>query len=108
MPTAISTLELVNAMQSQRAPQVIDVRRQPAFDSSQRMIDNARWCNPEAIDSWMHELDIRQDVVVYCVYGHEVGKNCAAQLKRAGFRASYLDGGFEQWAAEGQPTVGKP
>nr|WP_232346529.1 hypothetical protein [Cupriavidus sp. USMAA2-4] len=46
--------------------------------------------------------------MVYCVRGHQVGQDCAALLEAAGFDASYLVGGLEEWAAGSHPTVSKP
>lgn len=108
MPKAISTRELADAMNGADGPQVIDVRRVPAFDASTRMIASASWRNPENIDNWIFSLDTSKDVVVYCVHGHQVSQGCADRLAKAGFRAAYLDGGLELWAAENHPTVGKP
>lgn len=107
MPTAISARELVDAINSANAPQVIDVRRQPAFGASDHMVVSATWRNPENIEQWICELDFSRGVVVYCVHGHQVSQGCAARLEKAGFRAAYLDGGIEQWAADNYSTVGK-
>lgn len=108
MPTAISSRTLVVAMQSAALPQIVDVRRQPTFDASERMITNAVWRNPESIADWITALDTSQSVIVYCVHGHEVSQSCAERLEKAGFRASYLEGGFAQWIDEGHPTILKP
>lgn len=108
MPKAISTRELADAMNGPDELQVIDVRRLPAFDASTRMIASASWRNPEDIENWIFALASSQDVVVYCVHGHQVSQGCADRLAKAGFRAAYLAGGLEQWAAENRLTVGKP
>ena len=108
MPTAISSRTLVVAMQSTALPQIIDVRRQTSFDASERIIANATWRNSESIADWISALDASQSVVVYCVHGHEVSQSCVERLEKAGFRASYLEGGFAQWIDEGHPTILKP
>ncbi|WP_334190062.1 rhodanese family chromate resistance protein ChrE [Noviherbaspirillum sp.] len=108
MPKAISTAELVEAMTLPHPPQIIDVRRQPAFDASAHMISAATWRNPENIDHWMLQLHLNQNVVLYCVHGHEVSQRCTARLEEAGFDVAFLEGGFEQWAEENRPVASKP
>ncbi|MBB5547606.1 rhodanese family chromate resistance protein ChrE [Paraburkholderia fungorum] len=107
-PTALSASELADAMQGNSSPQIIDVRPQPAFALSDRMIANAIRRNPEDIGRWMTELDVTRAVVVYCVHGHQVSQGCASQLQDAGFRAAYLEAGFEHWASEGHAVMTKP
>jgi rhodanese-related sulfurtransferase len=92
-------------MQGAAAPHIIDVRRRAAFDASERMIANAVWCDPEAILAWIAACGMEQALVVYCVHGHEVSQRCAEALEKAGFAASYLEGGFERWSDEGHPTM---
>ena len=41
------------------------------------MIPGARWCDPAGVSAWAGELPADRDVVVYCVYGHEVGRATA-------------------------------
>ena len=71
------------------------------------MISGAVWGNPEAVDSWVGNLDPCRVVAVYCVHGHQVSQSCAAALEEAGINAWYLEGGFDKWAAESRPTVTK-
>ena len=80
--------------------QIVDVRRQPAFDASPAMLPTATWRNPADVTQWQTELDPARLVLVYCVHGHEVSQRCAETLQATGFDASYLEGGFEQWASE--------
>ena len=108
MPKSISVRELGDAMSTSNAPQVIDVRRKPVFDASEHMIAGATWHNPEEIETWLFGLDPSREVVVYCMHGHQVSQGCADRLEKAGFRAAYLDGGFEHWTAEGYQTAAKP
>ncbi|HEV7619000.1 MAG TPA: rhodanese family chromate resistance protein ChrE [Burkholderiaceae bacterium] len=107
MPIPISGKALADAIQSSAIPQVIDVRRQPVFDASQRMIVNAVWRNPEEIEDWIFSLDAGRSVIVYCVHGHQVSQGCAERLEQAGFHSNYLEGGFEQWTGENYPTITK-
>jgi Fe-Mn family superoxide dismutase len=43
-------------------------------------------------------------VVVYCVYGHEVGRATAMRLRAAGVNARYLRGGIDGWVSAARPT----
>lgn len=108
MPTAISPRELAEAIQAPVPPQIVDVRRKPAFDASAQMIAGASWRNPDDIDSWISALDTSRPVIVYCVHGHQVSQDCAARLEGIGLRTAYLAGGIEEWSAGNHPTIGKP
>jgi len=46
-------------------------------------------------------------VVVYCVYGHEVGRATALRLRAAGFKARFLRGGIASWQQAGRPVQPK-
>ena len=46
-------------------------------------------------------------MVVYCVYGHEVGRSTAMRLRAAGLKARYLEGGINGWKAAGLPLADK-
>lgn len=84
----------------------IDVRRKGAYDAAPDLIEGAVWRDPERVDEWAGELKGAQ-VVVYCVYGHEVGQSTAARLRDAGVAAHFLTGGIEDWKKAGQPVQAK-
>jgi Fe-Mn family superoxide dismutase len=84
----------------------IDVRRKGAFDAAPDLIENAVWRDPERVDDWAREM-AGAEVVVYCVYGHEVGQSTAARLRDAGVAAHYLAGGIEDWKTAGRPMQPK-
>lgn len=86
---------------------VLDVRRAGVFDKSPSMIPGARWRDPAAVGQWAAELPAGRDIVVYCVYGHEVGRATALRLRAAGHRARYLSGGIDGWQAAGRALVAK-
>ncbi|OGA97694.1 MAG: superoxide dismutase, partial [Burkholderiales bacterium RIFCSPHIGHO2_12_FULL_69_20] len=87
---------------------VFDVRRAGVFEQARTMIPGARWCDPATVSSWSAELPADRELVVYCVYGHEVGRATAMRLQAAGLNARYLRGGIDGWQAAGQPLVDKP
>lgn len=86
---------------------VIDVRRAGVFDTAGTMIPGARWCDPAAVAAWSAELPADRELVVYCVYGHEVSRVTALRLQALGFRARYLIGGINAWQTAGRPLVDK-
>ena len=84
----------------------IDVRRKGAYEAAPEVIEGAVWRDPEKVDEWAGEL-AGSEVVVYCVYGHEVGQSTAARLRDAGISARYLSGGIEDWKKAGRPLQPK-
>jgi Fe-Mn family superoxide dismutase len=86
---------------------LLDVRRAGVFANAKTMIPGARWCDPAAVADWARELPADRAVVVYCVYGHEVGRSTAMRLQAAGVNARYLGGGIDGWQAAGRPVVNK-
>ena len=86
-------------------PQVLDVRREAAFDRDRTLIPGAVRCPPDAVDALVASLEPWRPVVAVCVHGHEVSQNAAALLASHGYDARSLDGGHEQWRAEGGATV---
>lgn len=65
------------------------------------------WRDPAAMDAWARELAAGRDVVVHCVYGHEVGRATALKLRAAGVNARLLAGGIDGWQAAGRPLQPK-
>ena len=86
---------------------LLDVRRAGAFDESATMIPGARWRDPSAVALWSRELSADREVVVYCVYGHEVGRATAMRLRAAGLNARFLRGGIDGWQTAGRPLASK-
>lgn len=84
----------------------IDVRRKGAYEAAPELIEGAIWRDPEQVDQWAGEV-AGAEVVVYCVYGHEVGQSTAARLRDAGVAARYLTGGIDDWKKSGRPMQPK-
>lgn len=87
---------------------VLDVRRAGVFEQTRTMLPGARWCDPSTVANWSGEVPADRALVVYCVYGHEVGRVTAMRLRAAGLNARYLRGGIDAWQAAGRPLVDKP
>jgi Fe-Mn family superoxide dismutase len=86
---------------------VLDVRRAGMFEQDRQMIAGATWADPAAVNAWAAELPPDRGIVVYCVYGHEVGRSTALRLRAQGLKARYLRGGIDGWKAAGLPLVDK-
>jgi Fe-Mn family superoxide dismutase len=87
---------------------LLDVRRAGVFEQAASMIPGARWRDPAAVGHWAGELPSDREVVVYCVYGHEVGRSTAMRLRAAGLQARFLRGGIDGWQHAGRPLAAKP
>jgi superoxide dismutase, Fe-Mn family len=87
---------------------LLDVRRAGVFEQARSMIPGARWCDPAAVATWVADLPAGREVLVYCVYGHEVSRATAMRLRAAGLNARYLRGGIDGWQATGRPLPDKP
>jgi rhodanese-related sulfurtransferase len=106
---SITPRDLRRALESTRAPIVIDVRRQPAFSAARDMIRGALRRDPERVSEWAGALPAGGEVVVYCVHGHQVSQNAAAALRETGLAARYLEGGLEEgWKGAGGALDSKP
>lgn len=103
IPTHISPRELAGRIGAPDAPTLLDVRRPARFSDSPHLLASARWCAPEAVGRFTPD-DPLCKIVVYCVHGHEVSQQAAAELRQAGFDARFLAGGFEG----GEPGVDTP
>ncbi|MEY8689250.1 MAG: Fe-Mn family superoxide dismutase [Leptothrix sp. (in: b-proteobacteria)] len=92
-----------------KAPQalVLDVRRAGVFEQASKVLPGSRWADPALVDQWASELAAAQEVVVYCVYGHEVGRSTALRLRAAGLNARFLLGGIDGWAKAGLALASK-
>ena len=76
------------------APLLLDVRREARFAASPYMLAGAVRCAPEDIGAFATTHPVRE-VVVYCVYGHDVSAAATAALRRAGWPAVKLAGGMQ-------------
>jgi rhodanese-related sulfurtransferase len=76
------------------SPLVLDVRRQARFDESLRLLACAQRCAPEDVAA-LATSRAPQEVLAYCVYGHNVSADAVTALTAAGWLAQRLDGGIE-------------
>ncbi len=116
---SISRSQLQSRIGRADAPLVLDVRRTPRFNESDQLVAGARHCAPDGVEAFARS-QAPGDAVVYCVHGHDVGRDAAQALRRAGWTAHFLAGGLEggedgvdaagdiaQWRAQPLPTIRK-
>jgi len=105
---AISPKDLWNAMATQDAPLIVDVRRRDAYAQSAQLLPGARWRDAADTAQWAGEFDRARPIVVACKAGHEMSQWTVAQMRAHGFDARVLEGGYEGWAKAALPFVAKP
>ncbi len=86
---------------------LLDVRRAGMYDQASTLIAGAAWRDPAQVAEWAGKIDPGRDVVVYRVYGHEVGRATALRLRAAGVNARFLRGGIDAWQGAGRPLKQK-
>ena len=115
----ITPEQLAARMGRADAPLLLDVRREGKFLDSPRMLAGARRCAPEHVAA-LAASEPAREVVVYCVYGHNVSADAVTALRAAGWNAQMLAGGIEggedgvdsakdiaQWRSTPLPTMRK-
>ena len=90
----LSPSDLALRMGTPDAPLVLDVRREAGFAKSAYIIAGALRCPPEDVAAFASAGPPRE-VVVYCVYGHNVSEQAVLTLQAAGWTAHQLAGGIE-------------
>ncbi|PZO11452.1 MAG: hypothetical protein DCF26_21320 [Burkholderiales bacterium] len=103
IPFHIAPRELAARVGAPGAPLLLDVRRHARFADSTHMLATAQWCAPDSLASFA-PVNTPGEIVVYCVYGHEVSQQAAADLRQAGWHARFLAGGLDG----GEPGVDTP
>ena len=61
---------------------VIDVRRAGVFEQATTMLPGARWFDPARVAEWAAGLPQDRELLVHCVYGHEVSRSTAFVFAR--------------------------
>src|SRR5215471_1219763 len=104
---SISAKDLWNAIATQTAPQIIDVRMGDAYEQSPHLLPGALWQDAGKTRQWENDFDRTRPIVVACKAGHEMSQTTVAQLRADGIDARLLEGGYEGWAKAGLPFVAK-
>lgn len=87
---------------------LLDVRRAGVFETALTKLVGSQWSDPATVGAWAKDLPTDKEIVVYCVYGHEVGRVTALRLHAAGLQARYLAGGIDAWQDAGLTVEPKP
>lgn len=101
---SISAAALMKLIGSDKAPLILDVRREAAFAGSHWVLPAARQANhtdPAAAFGG----NIAHGIVCYCVHGHQVSQMAASLLCSQGYQAAWLEGGFVAWEAAGGALI---
>lgn len=106
-PFACTPDALSARLLSNEAPLVIDVRKNEPYLASVYTLPGAMRRDPLQVETWANTLPAAASVLVYCVYGHEVGMHTMQALRARGFDASFLEGGIEAWREQGLPLASK-
>lgn len=88
-------------------PLVLDVRRKRVYEKAGAVLPGSEWRDPDRIADWCDQVPRDRPVIVYCIYGHEVGRSTALALRARGVDARFLEGGIDAWQRAGRPTDGK-
>ena len=86
---------------------VLDVRRAGVFANAESLLPGASWRDPADIGAWMPDLPKDRELVLYCVYGHEVCQGATLRLRAEGYNARFLEGGIDAWTTQGRPLQAK-
>lgn len=103
-PNSIFPGHLFKWLSSASAPLVFDVRRAAAFDPDSQMLACGARGAPDDAAEWGRQIPTGKPVVVYCVYGHEIGRGVARTLREAGIEGR----GITAWEELGLPPRKKP
>ena len=91
------------AQEELASAEVLDVRRAGMFEKADALIPGARWQDPAKVEAWARDVPRDKEIVVYCIYGHEVGRATVLRLRAQGVKARFLRGGIDGWQAAGRP-----
>ena len=80
---------------------LIDLRKPPARDGSGRTVAGAEIRNPFSFDHDDPLTGAEDELIVFCVHGHEVSQFGCALLMVHGRTVAYVEGGFEALVAAG-------
>jgi len=103
--TSISPQHLIDLVGTPACPVIFDVRRREVFEQAGDLIPTATWQNHRQPDGPAMRQAGARPLVVYCVYGHQVGQATVALLRADGIDARYLEGGIEAYRAASGPLV---
>ncbi len=105
LQSSLTPEDLLSVVGSAACPKIVDVRRLEAFGAAPDVLPGAVWRDHRDAASWGREIADSDDIVVYCVHGHQVSQSAAALLRGQGVGARYLAGGIEAYREAGGITI---
>lgn len=101
----IAPEQLWAAIAGSDRPRIVDVRRREVFQDDHRVIPGAVWRNHlDVVREEEGQFLPGDDVVLYCVHGHNVSQLATAALRARGVQARTLRGGIDGWREAGLPV----
>ncbi len=98
--SSLSPHHLALLIGTQRAPVIVDVRRNEDFDADPYLIPGSIRRDADAIDTWGPAL-AGKSVAVVSLDGRSACQGVAAWLRHKGIDAKSLEGSFETWRSGG-------
>ena len=103
---SIDSRSLYAQLGSAGAPHILDTRKDKAYDADDRVLPATIRTGPDP-SAFAEGTAPGRPIVVYCVYGHEVGRVTAMRLRAQGLTARFLLGGIDAWQQAGHPLEPK-
>jgi rhodanese-related sulfurtransferase len=98
--SSLSSDQLALHIGTQRAPAIVDVRRNEEFDADPYLIPGSIRRDADAVATWGSAL-AGESVAVVCLDGRALSQGVAAWLRHNSIDAKSLEGGFETWHSGG-------
>ena len=95
--------DLAKLLEGDTAPVLLDLRKPPDYSADPRLLPGALKRDLGQIEQWAGSLPPDKQVVVYCAEGKTVGSAAVDWLRRHGYSARQIEGGFAAWRAAGLP-----
>jgi rhodanese-related sulfurtransferase len=103
-PDTITASQLSRLIGLPDAPAILDLRTDEDHAADPRLLPASFRRDARTVAAWAGDYAGRS-VVVVCRRGLKISQGAAAWLRHGGVRAEVLEGGFEAWAADGNPLL---
>ncbi len=101
LQSSLTPEDLLSVVGTPACPRIVDVRRLEAFGAAPDVLPGAVWRDHRDAASWGRAIADGDEIVVYCVHGHQVSQSAAALLRGQGVGARYLARGIEAYREAG-------
>ena len=98
MNDSISPADLDRLLDGGANMRVFDVRLEKDRTDVEYPIPGAEWRDPDRVADWSRDIQAGDDVVVFCVHGHQVSQSTRDALRERGIiGARIVAGGIAAW-----------